>query len=361
MARIRLGIIGINWPGRMHTEAFSRVPGVEIVAVSDLDPKRRAEYRSRYGLPNGSPIEEYGDYRDMLKNGELDAVVIALPTAMHYRATLDCLKSGCHVLCEKPPTTTAREMGRICRAVSESGLTYMFARQSRFRPVVQASRKLVAQGRLGTPYYAEAKWIRCRGVPWGRGFTDRDKGGGVLLDLGVHVIDAAWFIMGNPEPVEAFASQHVAFKHHAPKDTIYTADDLTTGMIRFETGASISFTVSFALNTAGAVTPTTEDPVAPGWQDLRVYGEKAGLDVTAGKIVSGNRRSVVARQVRLPVQKSIAPGPRPVEFVGQAKEFVRAARAGVSPVSSAEQALKLMKMLEALKNSAERGKSVSIR
>ena len=90
--------------------------------MADPDKDRRADFIGQYGA-----MEEFDDYRVMIHKGDLDGAVIALPTSMHYAACAATLKAGLHVLCEKPPTTTAQEMVKVARLAKQKKLTYMFA------------------------------------------------------------------------------------------------------------------------------------------------------------------------------------------------------------------------------------------
>jgi|GEM_PF-4067923 len=100
----------------------------------------------------------------------------------------------------------ARDLAR------DKALTYMFCRQQRFDPAKFATRDLAAKGRLGPVYHAESKWMRTRGIPWRGSWGVNDtRGGGVLLDLGIHQLDDAWFTMGCPRPVDVSAAMHALF------------------------------------------------------------------------------------------------------------------------------------------------------
>ena len=348
--KIRVGVAGCRWVGSMHTEALARTPGVELTALAELDEARRVEIVKQYGFRQSFP-----DWQTMILEAELDALVVALPTFMHGDACLGGLRAGLHVLCEKPPTSTAAEMTRVARVARDRELVYMFGRQSRFDPRVLAARKLVAGGKLGDVYHAEASWTRTR---WGGLRTpswrlERDRGGGVLLDLGVHAIDEAWFCMGCPKPVEVSAGLYAAFKHLSPRPSTYTADDAAAGMVRFEDGATLSFRVTFALNTPGPAGGPAAGRMCPEWGVTRIYGTKAGLDVKSGLLVRGGVNDVDIRPYP-------APGKHPA-FDAQVREFVRAVRTGDTPISSADHALWLMKMLDAARRSGDEGRSVRVR
>jgi predicted dehydrogenase len=346
---IRIGIMGTGWPGRTHTEAFQKLPGAAVVAVSEPIAERRAAFIEKFGA-----MSEFDDYRDMIRQGGLDAVVNALPTGMHYATTRVCLEAGLHVLCEKPPTTTAAEMIALARLARRTRRVYMFCRQPRFEPKRLEARRLVAAGALGEVYAAESAWIRCRGIPWGAGgwFVNKAKGGGVLLDLGIHVIDNVWFVMGCPRPVEVMAGLYCAFSNLAPKGITYTAEDAVMGQIRFANGAMLRIMTSFALNTGGPGVQEASGKVRPEWGEARLYGTRAGLDIMAGKLVTGARDGVRV--------KPLAPRSTRPPFEVQGKSFLDAITRGTPPANSADQAVMLMQMLDALKKSGETGRAVRI-
>jgi predicted dehydrogenase len=265
------------------------------------------------------------------------------------------------VLCEKPPTVDAAEMQTVAEAAADGGLTYMFARQMRFGPHLREARELVLEGALGEVYHAESRWMRGRNIPFRGGWgVNKDHGGGVLLDLGVHQIDDAWFAMGCPQPVSVFAAMHSGMSHLAPDDLSmpYNADDATVGLIRFANGATLNFTVTFALNIDWheGYFDLNKARGRPNWRELRVYGDQAGLDVSKAKIVEGDVTGISARSY----QPREAFTQHSNVFVAQMSEFARAIREGDEPLSSASQAVALMQMLDAVKRSAETGTSVEI-
>ena len=343
--------MGATWPSQSHAEGFAPIKNVEFKAVSEPDIIRRKQFLKSFGN-----MEEYDDYRQMLNKAELDAVVIGIPTGMHFHASQASLNAGLHVLCEKPPATNTAEMIKIALLARTKRLTYMFARQPRFRPESLEARKLVKSGRIGNVYHAEGKWIRCRNIPWRSDgwFVNKKKGGGVLLDLGIHSIDNAWFVMGCPRPVEVFAGLHCAFSYLATKGIEYTAEDAAVGLIRFENGATLHFMTTFALNTAGPHADKADGFINPEWGEVTIYGTKGGIDVTSGKLISGRKNMVKVGP--LIKQKKIFP-----VFTAQAKEFIRALRAHDEPLNSADQAIMLMQMLDALKKSGETRRAVKIK
>lgn len=187
---LQIGIVGLGYPGRMHALALQSSPDAELHAIADLSPERRTAFIEEFGTP---PVV-YETFDELLADASLDAIVISLPNFLHHPTSLAVLQSGRHVLCEKPPTMNAREMLELEAEADARKLVYFFGRQSRFSPAIIAGREIVKSGQLGPIHRAEARWLRSRGIPVGidAWFTDkRRSGGGVLIDLGVHALDAA--------------------------------------------------------------------------------------------------------------------------------------------------------------------------
>lgn len=356
--RLRVGSIGAH-PSPFGIRGFAvesgakmqPLEGVELTAVSEINEAAAQQAQQFFGFK-----ERYVDYREMLQQADLDAVVIALPTNLHKQATIDALEAGCHVLCEKPPTNTVEEMQEVAEAVQKNNRRYMFVRQSRFLPNVQLARKMVLAGELGEVYAAETSWVRSRGTQikgtaWR---SRRDEGGGVLLDLGIHGIDQAWFCMGNPKPVEVMAMTHAAFRHFSVRPDDYTADDTCICMIRFDTGAVLQGLFAFGMNAIGP--PDEKDkalPYSKEWQTSKLFGTAAGLDIDLKLIMRGPVDDVKVASMNVPEAHEHP-------MVNQAREFVAAIQEGREPLNNVEDALTLMKMLTALKKSGDNRQSVSI-
>jgi predicted dehydrogenase len=314
MAKLNLGIIGLGWPGERHAEAILACADAHLYAAADLGEARRASFTKMF------PVDKaVAGYEELLADPAVDAVVVALPNALHFPVSLAALQAGKHVLCEKPPTLNAREMIRLRDAAVSRGLTYFFGRQMRFSPPMLAARELIAAGRLGTPYFGKAVWVRERGTPAGVGgwFTDKARsGGGALIDLGVHAIDAAWYLMGTPRPVSVSAQVFQNFPEIVDVP-VNDVEDAAYGMIRFANGAQIQFEVSWAAN-------LTDD------QDGAV------------------------------VKVEIEPAAKTDFFAAQMANFVAAIRGEAEPVNSVTQAVYLMEILDAIYASSASGLEVRL-
>ena len=194
--------------------------------------------------------------------------------------------------------------------------------------------------------------------------VNKDAGGGVLLDLGIHTIDDAWFCMGNPEPESVFCSMHCGFSYLAEgrNDLTmpYNADDLTTAMIRFAGGATLTTSASFAGNRVKRADHDRDDtgPISNSeWLELGVYGTKAGIDVQHQRVVSHHKKGVTVKPLVVPKRLEKMPS----GFEGLIGDFADAIASNRPPLNDARQAVQLMRMLDGLKKSAQTGRSVAIR
>ena len=241
---IKIGIVG---SGKIcqgpHMGAYDKIDCAEIVAICDIDPKKLEQVKTRY--PNA---RLYTDYKEMIEKEELDAVDICTPNNFHSIVAIYALNKGLNVICEKPDAINVEEATKMKEAAEKSGKTLMVIRNNRYRPSTAFLKKYIAEDKMGEIYAGRCGWIRRRGIPgWGGWFTDKEQsGGGPLIDLGVHIIDLAMYLMGNPKPVTVSGSTYSKFAHTSYSKT--DVEDLAMGFIRFENGACLQIEFSWASN-----------------------------------------------------------------------------------------------------------------
>jgi predicted dehydrogenase len=360
-----IGFVGLGWPGERHAEAINACGLGIVYAACDLNEERRQKF-----VTNFQPKRTFADFGEMLKDPTLDAVVISLPNALHYPFSLQTLQAGKHVLCEKPPTMNAGQMRTLHEEAQKRELVYYFGRQMRFSPAMQAAKKLVKERRLGEIYFAETMWVRSRGTPDGVDgwFTERSKaGGGAIIDLGVHAIDAAWYLMGTPQPRAVSAQTYQKFPQLV-KNNVFDVEDNGYGMIRFESGATLLFKVSWAANLHDDI------PMSPkrgrSLLSTHVYGPKGSIKVTDAFAVDTKTcpspiaffedQQGVPAPVDIPVNDVRGDALRAFEFREQAINFLRCIRGEESAVNNSSQAIQLMDMLDAIYRSSQLGKEVTV-
>jgi len=345
--KLRVGIIGAGWPGQQHARAVRASPNAILQALAEPDEERAAGFRAPY-----APKSIYPDYSDLLGDPQVDAVVICLPNHLHFPATLAALHAGKHVLCEKPPTLNSAEMRVLQEEAEKRELVYLFGRQFRFTSAMRLVRDLIAREELGRIYFAEAVWVRSRGIPSGLGgwFTDKKRsGGGTLIDIGIHALDSAWYLMGTPRPVSVTAAVFQNFKHLV-KTPVFDVEDAAFAFIRFENGAVVQLKTSWA----GNLTDEIPEGSVFGRElnNCTIYGRKATIRL--------NPLTLFRDQDGTLLDQPLEPRDNTGSFELQMQNFVDAVGGRVTPTNSAGQAVYLMEMLDAIYLSSSTGCEVPI-
>lgn len=346
--KIRVGVIGAGWPGQQHARAIRVLRNAATLhAVTETDEERAAEFEREY-----KPKKVYSDYTDLLGDAAIDAVVICLPNHLHFPVTLAALRAGKHVLCEKPPTLNNAEMRVVMEEAEKLHLIYFFSRQFRFTPSMRRAYELIAKGELGRIYFADAVWIRSRGIPSGLGgwFTEKKRaGGGALIDIGVHALDSAWYLMGTPRPVSVSASVFQNFKHLV-QTPVFDVEDTAFAFIRFSNGAVVQLKTCWAGN--------LPDDIPEGLcfgrelNNCTVYGTSATVRLRPLTIFRDGNGKLI--------DEPLEPEDNGDSFELQMKNFFDAINGQAEPVNNAQQAVYLMEMLDAIYLSSSTGREVPI-
>lgn len=246
--KLRCGVVGLGM-GQAHVWGYRSHPQAEMAAIADIDPVRLEEI----GHQKLNVEKRYSTLTEMLKNEKLDVVSIATPNKFHAPLTIEALKAGCHVLCEKPMAMTVKEAEEMIKVAKSVGKRIMIDFSYRTSEQSYALKKAVESGMLGDIYYARTQWLRRRGAPLGtQGWFRRRElsGGGPLLDLGVHRLDLALWLMGYPKPVWVMGSayDHLARKLQAEDGHEYSVEDLAVAMVKFDNGATLELEASWLAN-----------------------------------------------------------------------------------------------------------------
>ncbi len=356
---IKIGIIGAGGMLRYHAAGF-RSAGAEIVAVADVNEAAARKVAAREGIARA-----FGDVAVMLRECPgIDAVSVIVPNKYHAPVALRALAAGKHVFCEKPPAMNAREARAMAALAAKKKLTLMFNFNNRARPESYAMMDYVRAGRVGRINSAQAKWIRRTGIPGlGGWFTTRAlSGGGPLIDL-VHMLDLALYFMGYPEPEYVLAQTFNDFitdkNFKGPWGIPDVAKGVTDvesachGMIRCKTGQVISLQISWAEMVKREEVSVAFQGTKAGGLVQRLFGID-GIDATATDTcelyVQENGRSV---------NRSILTTPD--ETMGRTRSavnFIRALEGSEAPLNTPDQAVSLMRIIDAAYGSARTGKPV---
>ena len=340
----KLGLIGVGM-GQAHLVAIERnLKDIEVIAAADIDKKRLNMACDAFSIPM-----KFTDYHKMLEVEEIEAVLIVTPNFLHAPMAIDCMKAGKHVLVEKPPALDVEGAEKMLRTSKKTGMKLMYGLRQRFRADTREARKIVERGDLGDAYYARTGWVRRYDIPGRDWFcTKSESGGGALIDLGVHVLDMTWWIMGNPRPLSVTGVTYNPFMKKLRKKR-YDVEDFAAGLIRFSNGASIVTETSWAgfvekediysmiLGTKGGLNLKLFP--ADNEKCFTFYTEKNGtwLDSTSPEIETKMKEDSLAKQLSY---------------------FVDCVRKDNKNTASGEEGVELMRMLTGIYESAKTGKEV---
>ncbi|WP_461190438.1 Gfo/Idh/MocA family protein [Arthrobacter sp. Z4-13] len=272
---MRVGVVGIGWAGQQHLKAYASLEGVRIVSLAGMEEELRASLQTEYAIPSA-----FAEWEEMLERGGLDAISVAVPTFLHAPIAVAALERGIHVLSEKPIARNAVEGQAMVDAARKAGRVLDVAFNHRRRGDIQALKGVIDDGGLGRPYYAKASWLRRSGIPTlGSWFTNPElAGGGPLADIGVHALDYALHLLGEPKVVAVSAATHSelgpqgrgggsAYSALASSHT-FEVEDFASAFLRLEGGGTLLIEASWATYRE------TDDLL-----DFTVYGTDGGAEL----------------------------------------------------------------------------------
>lgn len=280
MEKLKVGIIGCGGIANgKHMPSIQKLDDVEMVAFCDIIPERAERAAKEYGTPDA---KVYTDYKELLKDESIHNVRILTPNRWHAVMTVDALKAGKHVMCEKPMALNYAEALEMIKAQKESGGKVLtIAYQHKFDPDVIYAKQEAEKGTFGDIYFAKASILRRRGVPTHGVFLQKaEQGGGALIDIATHSLDQVLYIMDNYKPKMVLGTTYDKLKYQ--KETgnpfgawdveHYDVEESAFAHLIMENGATIVIEATWALNTSDVC----------GLRYM-ICGDKAGVDNFNGK------------------------------------------------------------------------------
>lgn len=341
---LNVGVIGGGSISEYHLGPYFAHSNVEIVAICDRNEERLQVLGEKYNAVN-----VYTEVDALLANDQIEAVSICTWNNSHAEIAIKALQSGKHVLIEKPLSVTLEEAYAIEAAVKDSNKILQVGYVRRFASNVAVLKKFIDAGELGELYYAKASCLRRLGNPGGW-FSDSTKsGGGPLMDLGVHMIDLCWYLMGKPKPISVTGNTYkkLGNRSHIENLSFYKAadfnadhndvEDLANALIRFENGASLFVDVSFTLQ-------AKQDELS-----VKLYGEKGGAEIEPKLAIIQERHETI---LNITPQIDTLGFDFAGAFTNEINHFVDCCLNNVQPISPVADGVEVMKMLTAIYESA---------
>lgn len=352
MKKLRIGMIGAGNIANFHLEAYKSVEMAEIVAACDINPERLAETAEKFGIKN-----TYNSVEEMLANEQLDAADVCVWNVSHAKCAIAALNAGLHVICEKPMAYSAKEAEAMLEAAKKNNKLLMIGFVLRFGDNAKVALDFINNGYLGDIYHTKATYLRRHGAPGGWFCNKELSGGGPVIDLGVHVIDLTRYFMGSPKPVSVYAVTQNKMGNRpylknsvgwqpkgASDDDIYNVEDFGTAIIRYDNGATTLLETSYSLNGESV---TSQE----------IFGSKGGFKICGNDFkmyteLNGYLADVTPQTLNLKESNDM--------FVAEMAHFVDCALNGTECIAKAEDGIVVMKILDAIYESAKSGHEVTI-
>ena len=341
----KVALIGAGWAARnAHLPGF-RAAGVPVAAICDINPAPAQTLAKQYAIPN-----VYSDYKEMIEREQPDSVHVLLPNVAHREPVLFALAAGANVLCEKPIATSAAEAREMFAAAKAAKRTLMAAQSWRFESPSRAVKRLVDDGELGEIYFGEATAMRRMGIPmWGLFHYKEHSHGGALLDIGVHMLDLAIWLMGNPEPVRVSSMVTAKFGtrpdfakmlRNAWDPARFDVDDFSASLVHFANGASLILRVSWAAHIE-----------QQQLFDVRLLGTEGGTTLMPPMLY--------ATKGGIPVDGKLQTTPAS-GYEREIAHWLKVLSGEAEPIVKPEESINVQRILEAAYASAEQGREIDV-
>lgn len=349
---LKVAVIGIGSISEYHIKPYLANRDVELVAFCDVNEERLAAKGKQYQVD-----KLFVHYEDLLKEDDIDAVSICTWNDTHAEIAIAALKAGKHVLVEKPLSMNLDQARAVQQAAESAGKIAQVGFVRRFGNNTKTLKKFIDGGDLGEIYYAKASILRRLGNPGGW-FSDKSRsGGGPLIDLGVHMIDLCWYLMGKPKPVTVTGNKYskLGNRSHIENLSFYKAsdynaslndvEDLTNALIRFENGASLYVDVSFTLH-------SRQDESV-----VKIYGDKGGAEIEPKFVLIAEKHDTI---LNIEPQLDHTGFDFVKAFHNEINHFVECCLGREELLAPVSDGLEVMKILSAVYESAEQGKEITL-
>lgn len=346
MKKVRVGVIGVGGMGSSHCKCLSDLPEAKLTCVCDINPETLADRVDTFG------VEGFEDYRDLVKSGLAEAVVVATPHWVHPEICVYAMKHGLHALSEKPIAVTVSQADKMVRAAKKYERVFSVMYQKRTTTDVRMAREIIQRGVIGDvhrtlcinpnfrtqAYYDSGDWRA----------TWKGEGGGVLINQSPHWIDCFMLLGGLPSKVTA----RTRTRMHKIE-----VEDEAAAVLEYPNGA-------WGYYYATTCEPQSDDIIEiigdkgklylSGREGLKVYTYSGSL----AKFTKGAKKA----WGKLEVKELKLKRPRPITIGhrGIHRNFLRAVGAGARQLSPGEEGLWTVEFIDAIIMSGKTGKPVKV-
>ncbi len=337
MDKVKIALIGCgNVAQVVHLPVLEKMADVEIAAVVDPDKRKAQAVASRGNIPSSftslnallaSPIAR-----------ELNAIDICTPTDTHRPLAIQAMEAGLDVLVEKPIARTAKEARDMAATAQKTGRKLMVGMNNRFRPDTMLLKTFIDKKELGKVYYIKSGWLKQQSSvsPWHQ--QKEKSGGGVILDLGIAMLDLGLWLLDYPDVQTVSASTY----HEQTK----TVEDSAAIFVRMGTDTTFTIEVSWTFQREG------------DFFYCNIFGNDGSAFINPLKVMKRVHGSLINLT---PVKQQTPVALYKKSYENELRYFVNAVKGLVPLVSTGEEAAKRMTIVDAIYQSAMKRKEIALK
>jgi predicted dehydrogenase len=336
MDKIKIALVGCGNVGQVvHLPILEKMADVQIAAVVDPDKRKAQAVAARANIP-----ATFTSLEALLASpigGELQAIDICTPTDTHRPLAIAAMQAGKDVLVEKPIARTAKEAREMVECATKYGRKLMVGMNNRFRPDTMLLKTFIEKKELGKVFYIKSGWLKQQTsiAAWQQ--QQEKSGGGVILDLGIVMLDMAMWLLNYPEVLTVSAASYKQFSKHV--------EDSAAFFVRLEGDVTFTTEISWTFQREG------------DFFYLNVFGDDGAAFINPLKVmkrVGGQLINLTPAKVQTPV------GLYKKSYENELRYFINAVKGIVPLVSTGQEAAKRMSLVEAIYQSAAKKKEITV-
>ena len=334
MDKVKIAVVGIGGISQIvRIPTLKKMENVDLVAICDIDEAKCSVIADKFNIP-----KVYYDIQNLLKREELDGIFICTPNNFHYPMALATLDRGIPTLVEKPLALSLDQVNRINQKVQEKNTLLVVGMNYRFRDDAIVLKKFLEKNEIGEPYYIKSGWLRHWSRPEMQTWITDSKisGGGVVMDMGIQLLDLSLWILNRPKIQHVHAYTYNLFMQGDVEDSALVVIQTTSGAVvtievswRMHLEKDVNYTHVFGKEGGAFLNP------------LRMYKEMHGKLVNVTPVDFEPHTDIFKRS-----------------FINEIKNFINCIKGEEEPVTPVADAVYIMKIIDAIYKSASQGKQI---
>lgn len=336
MDKVKIALVGIGGISQVvRIPSLKKNENVELVALCDIDESKVSFIAKKYHIP-----KVYFDIQNLIAKEKIDGILICTPNNLHYPMALATLNAGINTLVEKPIALNADQVVKMVEKATEKKVDLVCGMHNRFRKDAIILKDFLSKSEIGNPYYIKAGWLRKWDKVVQKGWSADAKisGGGVVMDLGLQLIDLALWLLNNPKVINVRSNFYTINKE-------YTVEDSALIVMQTENNVIITIETAWRMHLENDLLYT------------HVFGSQGGAflnPLRINKEMHGNLVNVT------PVQSNKNVDVFTKAFESELNNFANVIRKNENPITPGKDGIYLMNLIEAIYKSAETGKQVDL-